>query len=205
LGGHDPYSASKAAAEIVFSAYLDSFYRKREEFGAASVRAGNVIGGGDWAPDRMVPDCIRALQRGKPISIRNPNSTRPWQHVLDPLSGYLLLAAKLYNHPKGHSGSWNFGPRGEAARSVQDLTKKVIESWGEGEIQIESEEDALHEARMLHLNCDKAYQMLGWRPRWDFDRAVAETVRWYKEVYSGGLALEMTREQIKDYMEARYD
>ena len=205
LGGHDPYSASKAAAEVVFSAYMDSFFNKRQSFGAASVRAGNVIGGGDWAPDRIVPDSIRALQNDRPIIIRNPLSTRPWQHVLEPLSGYLRLAVKLYDTPQDYSGPWNFGPRGESMRSVQDLVEKVIGCWGRGKIHVKREEGAPYEARMLHLNCDKAHQMLGWQPRWDFDRAVAETVRWYKEVYSGGLALEMTRGQIRDYMEAGYD
>jgi CDP-glucose 4,6-dehydratase len=202
LGGRDPYSASKAAAEVVFSAYMDSFFSKRQDFGASSVRAGNVIGGGDWAPDRIVPDCIRALQKGKPILIRNPNSTRPWQHVLEPLSGYLVLAARLYNTPKIYSGSWNFGPREDSMKTVQDLVKEIIECWGGGEIETNHEEDAPHEALMLHLNWDKAYQVLGWKPRWDFRRAVVKTVQWYKEVFSGDSAIKITREQIKDYMGA---
>ena len=199
LGGHDPYSASKAAAEGGFSAYMDSFFSKRQGFGAASVRAGNVIGGGDWAPDRIVPDSIRALQNGRPIIIRNPLSTRPWQHVLEPLSGYLRLAVKLYHTPKDYSGSWNFGPRGESMPSVQDLVEKVIGCWGEGKIQVKPDEDSPSEAGMLHLNCDKAHYGLGWQPRWDFDRAVVETVRWYKEVFMGHSAMKITRQQIKDY------
>lgn len=201
LGGHDPYSASKAAAEIVFSAYMDSFLSERKGFGAASVRAGNVIGGGDWALDRIVPDCIKALRSGQPIIVRNPNSTRPWQHVLEPLSGYLLLAAKIYNNPVEYSGAWNFGPRGESIRTVHDLAERIVGFWDKGEVQVDTQCDAPHEAKLLHLNCDKVYQILRWRPRWDFDRAVDETAYWYKEVDSGKTALQISRQQIRDYME----
>ncbi len=201
LGGHEPYSASKAGAEMVFSAYMDSFLNERKRFGAASVRAGNVIGGGDWALDRIVPDCIKALQSGQSIILRNPASTRPWQHVLEPLSGYLLLAAKIYSSPKKYSGVWNFGPRGESIRTVHDLVKRIVEFWGKGNIRINRQQNALYEAKMLHLNCDKAYQILGWQPCWDFDHAVDETVRWYKEVISGKPALQISKQQIKKYME----
>ncbi len=201
LGGHDPYSASKAAAEIVFSAYMDSFFNGREGFGAASVRAGNVVGGGDWALDRIVPDCIKALRSRQPVMVRNPNSTRPWQHVLEPLSGYLLLAAKIYRNPGEYSGAWNFGPGGESIRTVQSLVEKIIEFWGTGEVQVNSQINAPHEAILLHLNCDKSQQILDWHPRWNFDRAVDETACWYKEVISGKPALQISRQQIKDYME----
>jgi len=204
LGGHDPYSASKAAAEIVFSAYMDSFFNEREGFGAASVRAGNVIGGGDWASDRIVPDCIKALQSGQPIMVRNPVSTRPWQHVLEPLSGYLLLASEIYRNPVKYSGAWNFGPRGESIRTVQDLAERIVGFWGSGAVQTNVQTGAPHEARLLHLNCDKAYQILGWHPRWDFDRAVDETTYWYKEVISGEPALQISRQQIKKYIETSY-
>ena len=205
LGGHDPYSASKAAAEIVFSAYMDSFLNEREGFNAASVRAGNVIGGGDWALDRIVPDCIKALRSGQPIMIRNPNSTRPWQHVLEPLSGYLILAAKIYSNPEKYSGAWNFGPRGESIRTVHDLAERIVKFWGTGDVQVNIQTGALHEAKLLHLNCDKAYQLLGWRPRWDFGCAVDETACWYKEVISGNPALQISRQQIKKYMETEND
>lgn len=201
LGGHDPYSASKAAAEIVFSAYMDSFFNGREGFGAASVRAGNVIGGGDWAIDRIVPDCIKALQSGQAIMLRNPTSTRPWQHVLELLSCYLMLAAKIYNNPEAYSGAWNFGPRVESIRTVQDLAEKIVASWGVGTIQIAEQKDVPHEAKLLHLNCDKAHQILHWYPRWDLDHTVKETMRWYKEVISGKPALQISRQQIKDYMQ----
>ena len=205
LGGHDPYSASKAAAEIVFSAYMDSFLNEREGFGAASVRAGNVIGGGDWAWGRIVPDCIKALRSGQPIILRNPNSTRPWQHVLEPLSGYLLLASEIYRNPVKYSGAWNFGPRGESIRTVQDLAERIVGFWGSGEIQVNIQTGAPHEARLLHLNCDKAQQILNWHPRWDFDRAVDEATYLYKEALSGKLALQISRQQIKKYMETEID
>jgi CDP-glucose 4,6-dehydratase len=199
LGGRDPYSASKAAAELVFSSYQDSFFSKRSGFGAASVRAGNVIGGGDWAADRIVPDCIRSLQNNEPIVLRNPGATRPWQHVLDPLSGYLQAAIALYHDPAGFSGAWNFGPDDSSIRSVKDLAEKIIVSWGEGRIEVSPQQNAPHEATLLHLNCDKSRQLLGWRPCWDVDRAVAETVRWYREVVAGRPVLDISRQQIKDF------
>ena len=200
LGGHDPYSASKAAAEMVFGAYLDSFLSSKKDFGIASARAGNVIGGGDWALNRIVPDCVRCLQKGMPILIRNPSSTRPWQHVLAPLSGYLTLAAKLLENPKKFSGSYNFGPRVQSIRTVKELVAQSIVAWGHGEFQISPETNAPHEDGLLHLNCDKAYQMLGWYPLWDFDRTILETMKWYKQVLDGQPAITMTKEQISEYM-----
>lgn len=201
LGGHDPYSASKAASEIVFSAYMDSFLKARKEFGAASVRAGNVIGGGDWAQDRIVPDCIKALQAGHPIKLRSPDSTRPWQHVLEPLAGYLLLAAKIDSNPEKYSGSWNFGPKDESIRTVRDLVERIIRPWGKDRFQIGVQQKDFHETKLLHLNCDKACQILDWQPCWGFDRAVDETTYWYKKVSSGESALEMSKQQIKKYAE----
>lgn len=201
LGGHDPYSASKAAAELVFSSYQDSFFHARPNFGAATVRAGNVIGGGDWALDRIVPDAIRALKGGAPILLRNPNSTRPWQHVLEPLSGYLMIAEKLLGESKRFAGAWNFGPRGESIRTVRDLAESVTSNWGSGKIQIAQDVNAPHEAGLLHLNCDKAHQLLGWYPQWGFDRTIAETVHWYREVSAGVPALKVSKNQIKSYME----
>ena len=201
LGGHDPYSASKAAAELVFSSYMDSFFTKRINFGAASVRAGNVIGGGDWAPDRIVPDSIKSLLSHQPIMLRNPNSTLPWQHVLEPLYGYLLLSTKLYSEPKVYSGSWNFGPNEKSIKTVKELAEKIVTCWGDGELQVVPHNNAPHEARLLHLNCDKAHQMLSWFPRWDFERTVTETVRWYKDVTAGRTAIDISRQQIKDYLE----
>jgi CDP-glucose 4,6-dehydratase len=199
LGGHDPYSASKAAAEMIFACYWDSFFKDRAGFGAASVRAGNVIGGGDWSEDRIVPDCIRWLQAGQPILLRNPMATRPWQHVLEPLSGYLLLASRLLAGPKRFAGAWNFGPRCDAAHPVKELADGIVRHWGSGEVRAATDPKAPAEAGLLHLNCDKAQLELGWRPRWDFDRAVAETVGWYREISRGRPAREVTSRQIQLY------
>lgn len=202
LGGHDPYSASKAAAEMVFSSYSDSFFFKNSNLGVGTVRAGNVIGGGDWSKDRIIPDCMRALQNSSPIFLRNPYSTRPWQHVLEPLSGYVFLSMQLYNEPVKYRGAWNFGPKAESIKTVEALSEKIIESWGSGELKVNRESDGLHEAGLLHLNCDKASQILGWTPKWGFERSIFETVKWYKDVYKGSNAFDVTNKQIDDYMEA---
>lgn len=203
LGGHDPYSASKAAAEIVFSAYQKSFFENRENLGAASVRAGNVIGGGDWCEDRIVPDSIRALRGKKPIVLRNPNSIRPWQHVLDPLCGYLILGSQLLRNPHEFSGSWNFGPSETRSYTVRELTEKLLKVWGEGKLEIELNEFAPHEARYLMLCCDKAHRLLGWRARWDFARTVEATVEWYKGMHLGSNCRDLSVGQIKSFMEAQ--
>jgi len=197
LGGKDPYSASKAAAELVFSAYAASFFR--EGLGAATVRAGNVIGGGDWSPHRIVPDCIRALEAGEPIILRNPDSTRPWQHVLEPVSGYLLLGARLLRDPERHAGAWNFGPRPERARTVRELADQIVSTWGDGRIVVEKNPDAPHEAGLLQLNCDKARIELGWEAAWSFLTAATETASWYRRFASGESPLELTRDQIHRY------
>ena len=202
LGGDDPYSASKAAAELVFTAYQRSFFDKREGFGAATVRAGNVIGGGDWSANRIVPDCIRALLAKEPIVLRNPDSTRPWQHVLEPVFGYLLLGARLLERPRDFVGSWNFGPRAEATRTVGELADEVVRDWGSGSVRIDRPANAPYEAGLLQLNCDKALAKLGWQAAWDFRTAVAETVAWYKRTSEGEDALEVSRSQIADYLEA---
>lgn len=202
LGGHDPYSASKAAAELVFSSYQNSFFNARLSFGAATVRAGNVIGGGDWAVDRIVPDAIRALRSGKEIFLRNPNSTRPWQHVLEPLSGYLLVAAKLLAEPKRYSGAWNFGPDAQSIRTVKDLAEMIVADWGSGRVEVAPQFHAPHEATLLHLNCDKAHQLLNWQPKWEVSRAIGETVAWYRGVHLGQKALKISSRQITEYMES---
>lgn len=205
LGGHDPYSASKAAAEIVFSAYRDSFFQARGGCGIASVRAGNVIGGGDWSEDRIVPDCMWALAQSGSIVLRKPHATRPWQHVLEPLSGYLLLASKLYHEPKEFSGAWNFGPCTDSSRSVHDLAREVVSAWGSGTIEVQTSAKDPHEAGLLHLNCDKAELLLKWRPRWGFSRTVRETVAWYQSVSTGKNALDMSTSQIVSYQESGHD
>ncbi|OGH00623.1 MAG: CDP-glucose 4,6-dehydratase [Candidatus Lambdaproteobacteria bacterium RIFOXYD1_FULL_56_27] len=200
LGGHDPYSASKAAAEILFASYEKSFFAALPKLGIASARAGNVIGGGDWAADRIFPDCIRALRSGQPIGVRNPKSTRPWQHVLDPLSGYLRLAAALYRSPKEFGGSWNFGPSITAVQPVRNLVENIVGLWGQGRWEDQSDPKALHEATLLHLNCDKALQFLGWGPTWGFDRAVKESLLWYKAQKEGRQMVEFTSGQIDQFI-----
>jgi CDP-glucose 4,6-dehydratase len=209
LGGHDCYSASKAATELVASAYRRSFFLDDPEKCIASARAGNVIGGGDWAEDRIVPDCIRHLQRAESIPVRNPNATRPWQHVLEPLGGYLELASSLLEGPIKSEGSthdaafaaFNFGPGPESQRSVQELVKEVLKSWS-GTWANKSDPSAPHEAHRLSLDISKAARVLDWRPRWDFARTVRETVDWYRSASDCTLASDfqkLTARQIADY------
>jgi CDP-glucose 4,6-dehydratase len=199
LGGHDPYSASKAAAELVFTAYAKSFFASRPELGAASTRAGNVIGGGDWARDRIVPDCIRAVESGKAIQLRNPNATRPWQHVLEPLSGYLLLAARLRSDPTRYAGSWNFGPSSGVPRTVQEVANAISAHLGGLPAEVERSQSHQHEARLLQLSCDKANHLLGWYPRWGVDKTLEATAEWYKAVLNGTDVESVSRSQLKDY------
>jgi CDP-glucose 4,6-dehydratase len=212
LGGHDPYSASKAAAEIVVAAWRDSFFSHGTDVALASARAGNVIGGGDWAEDRLVPDCIRALSAGKPIPVRNPNFTRPWQHVLEPLGGYLLLGAKLEQARRKKSveeiaryaQAFNFGPGPGANQTVRDLVEEVLRLWP-GSWQQISQEKHLPEAPLLSLAIDKAKETLGWRPRWDFAETVRQTVSWYRDYFaraqkSGPSSMiDFTQKQINAY------
>ncbi|MES2770833.1 MAG: CDP-glucose 4,6-dehydratase [Pseudomonadota bacterium] len=200
LGGHDPYSASKGAVELVFSSYLRSFFAQRADFGAASVRAGNVIGGGDWAADRIVPDCIRALRAGQPIIIRSPEATRPWQHVLEPLSGYLKLAASLYEHGHAYAGAWNFGPHVGDVRTVLDVAKTLAAQFEQAQVLVDAPQHKVHEAQLLQLNSDKARQRLNWDTRWDFAQTLAATGGWYKAVLiEGKPATLVSREQISQY------
>ena len=201
LGGKDPYSASKAASEIVFIGYKNSFFDNRQLFAAASVRAGNVIGGGDWSADRIVPDCIRALINNEPIQLRNPHSTRPWQHILEPLSGYLLLASRMYENPKSFGESYNFGPEGRRMFTVKDVADELISVWGAGEIIIIKKDNEPEEAGLLHLNCDKAHHDLGWYSKWDFKKTIEQTAKWYKKVNAGENAGFITKQQIIEYME----
>jgi CDP-glucose 4,6-dehydratase len=201
LGGHDPYSASKAAAELVYETYRASYFAARDGFGIGAARAGNVIGGGDWAADRIIPDCIRFLSDERPIVIRSPRATRPWQHVLDPLHGYMRLALSLLDDPKRASGPFNFGPDVAGICTVAELVEKVIGGWGSGKLVIEEDPNAPKEATLLHLNTDKAQIMLDWRPRWGVDESIARTVQWYKEVVAGGSdAGLVSRRQIKEFM-----
>ena len=177
LGGYDPYSSSKAAAEIVIAAYRRSFFQNHP-VRIASARAGNVIGGWDWATDRIVPDCIRALQANQVIPVRNKVATRPWQHVLEPLSGYLNLAAALAGNP-ALATTFNFGPTHESNRTVADLVQEILKHWP-GRWEDQSDPQAVHEAGLLQLSIDKAYALLGWTPVWGFSTAIEQTVQWYQ-------------------------
>lgn len=184
LGGHDPYSASKAAAEIVFHSYLKSFIDSRTEMGAASVRSGNVIGGGDWSEDRLVPDLIRSVSSNNKVQIRNPDAVRPWQHVLDPLYGYLLLALRLLDEPKKFSSSWNFGPGPSDIHTVAEVAAKVFHVFGSGQTALDKYGSPLHEAGLLLLDSSKAEALLGWTQLFKFDEAVDRTAHWYEKFLS---------------------
>ena len=204
MGGYDPYSASKGCAELVISSYRRSFFGPEHPVSVASARAGNVIGGGDWALDRIVPDCFRALERGRSIAVRNKTATRPWQHVLEPLSGYLQLAltiaatdARSERHTPLTEGM-NFGPalasNRTVAQLVQELLKHTPGSWDD-----QSDPDACHEASKLNLAIDKAYHLLGWQPVWDFSTTIAKTAFWYLDHQNGGDASQRCQAQISEY------
>lgn len=206
MGGFDPYSASKGCAELLFSAWHRSFFAPSKHgvthhVAAASVRAGNVIGGGDWGKDRLVPDCFRALSKGDAIVIRSPRAIRPWQHVLEPLSGYLEIGARLMADPKRYGGGWNFGPVGGDDWNVESIVQTICEVWGAGAYQVDGG-DHPHEAHWLKLDCAKANIELGWLPRWNVRRALEETTRWYRLFYEGAEPARMrdfTIEQIAAY------
>jgi CDP-glucose 4,6-dehydratase len=199
IGGRDPYSASKGSAELIFSSYARSFFDKKTNLASASTRAGNVVGGGDWAEDRIIPDCIRAIKDCKPIVLRNPYSTRPWQHVLEPLSGYVMLAAHLKNFSNDFSGAWNFGPSPSEIRTVQQVAQSIVNHLGKGVIQNKPSPVQPHEARLLQLNCDKAHQLLGWSSRWNVVKTLQATADWYSVFLENGDIEQITKKQIFDY------
>ena len=185
LGGKDPYSASKGAAELVIRSYVDSFLRDKTNVRIGIGRAGNVIGGGDWAEDRIIPDCMRAWQSGKSVNVRNPGSIRPWQHVLEPLSGYLALAAALADSPDLHGEAFNFGPRAEQNHSVRELLDALSRHWqGARWTDTSNPGGRQLEAGILKLNCDKALQYLQWKPALDFEETVRYTADWYQTFYA---------------------
>ena len=199
LGGIDPYSASKASAELIFSSYAKSFLSTDENVFAASARAGNVIGGGDWSNGRIIPDYIRSIEKSEPIKIRNPKSTRPWQHVLEPISGYLLLAALLFERKIPNYEAWNFGPRSSEILTVGELVELFQKLLGKGDYDFGNFKHQNHEASLLQLNCDKANNFLNWKPKWDAEKSIFETAEWYKSYFSGKNILEVSRKQIGDY------
>ena len=204
MGGYDPYSSSKGAAEIAISSWRRSFfnpadYGTKHHVSIASVRAGNVVGGGDWAKDRIVPDCIRALEADQTIEIRSPKAIRPWQHVLEPLSGYLLLAAKMLEEPTRYCEGWNFGPRTESVTPVWDVATMITKYYGKGELKDVSDPNALHEANLLMLDISKAHALLGWEPRTNIEQCCQLTADWYKR-YRTENVYDLCREQIDTFL-----
>lgn len=203
LGGSDPYSASKAMAELAIAAYRQSYFplAKYDQHGVAiaSTRAGNVIGGGDFAPYRLVPDCMKALLSDEPLGLRNPNSTRPWQHVLEPVAGYLWLGARLLTDGPRFAEAWNFGPQERRGISTRQIVEKAIELWGSGAWLHLEPEVVWKEFNLLTMNWDKAARLLGWQPIYAWDQALAETVAWFKAYQRGDDMAQVTLEQIKRY------
>jgi CDP-glucose 4,6-dehydratase len=212
MGGHDVYSMSKGASELVIASWRRSFFPPAQlahhGVAVASGRAGNVIGGGDQAADRIIPDCVRALTRGVPIPVRNPDAVRPWQHVLEPLGAYLLLGARLLGvgtaTPERFCEGFNFGPQTEATRPVRDVVRALIAAWGGGTWDDRSDPGAVHEAKLLRLSIEKAWARLGWSPRWGFERTIAETARWYRAWHEGAPGPELDAlcsAQIRQYLD----
>lgn len=199
MGGHDPYSASKGCTELVASAWRRSYFSRPGTAALASVRAGNVIGGGDWAGDRLIPDCVRALSDGRPVAVRNPHAIRPWQHVLEPLSGYLMLAERLHTDPAAHAEGWNFGPADGDARPVSWVVSRVVERWGDGASWVLDGGDHPHEASYLRVDSSKSRMRLGWEPRLDLSGCLDWTVEWFRRRQAGEDAAEITLDQIARY------
>jgi CDP-glucose 4,6-dehydratase len=185
MGGYDPYSSSKGCTELMISSYRNSYFNPKDYAkhgkAVASVRAGNVIGGGDWSADRLIPDCIRFIEAGKDIEIRNPIATRPWEHVLEPLSGYLRVGEKLIEDPVKYATSFNFGPHISANKTVWEVVSRLVDYYGKGKVVDVSNPADLHENTLLNLDVTKAYVMLGWEARWNLQEAIEKTVDWYKE------------------------
>lgn len=206
LGGYDPYSASKACAELVINSYAQSFFNpaayEQHRKGLAVGRAGNVIGGGDWALDRIVPDVVRALQAGLPVQVRNPRAVRPWQHVLEPIGGYLLLGARLHADPKRYAGAWNFGPHLQDALPVASLVDIGLQAWGSGGYETPELTGQPHEAGLLKLDISKAINELGWQPKYSAIESIHRTINWYKALHEGKSAADLVRADIEDFTAA---
>ncbi|HOS40464.1 MAG TPA: CDP-glucose 4,6-dehydratase [Spirochaetota bacterium] len=203
LGGYDPYSNSKACCELVASSYRDSFFNAKEyarhRVALATVRAGNVIGGGDWADDRLVPDCVRSFLRGETVVLRYPRAIRPWQHVIEPLAGYLEIAQRLHHDGSLFAEAWNFGPNDDDAKPVEWIVKRMCASWGDGATYAIDTGAHPHEASYLKLDCSKAKTRLGWRPRWSIGRAIDAVIEWTREYQRGGDLSRFTISQIEEY------
>ena len=204
MGGVDPYSSSKGCAELVTSAYRQSYFSNIKSMNTvASARAGNVIGGGDWSQDRLIPDAIKAFEANQPLMIRNPLATRPWQHVLEPLSGYLILAQALYEQSSAFASAWNFGPRDEDNRTVKEVIDLFISDWGSSARWEKEGSEQPHEANLLKLDCSKAHAQLDWTPKWNLEIAVQKIVEWQKAYQQKQNMREVSLAQINQYMNAR--
>ena len=204
MGGYDPYSNSKGCAELVTAAYRNSYFN-RAEYGQhhvalASVRAGNVIGGGDWAEDRLIPDIMRAVTQGKPVHIRAPHAIRPWQHVLEPLHGYLLLAQKLYEEGAAYAEGWNFGPSDEDAKPVLWIVERLSKAWSEDANWVLDSSDHQHEAQYLKLDSSKAKTRLDWHPKWHLEDSLNAIIEWHRAYRDGKDMHDITLEQIRDFI-----
>ena len=203
MGGFDPYSNSKGCAELVVSSFRQSFFGldefSKHKHALASARAGNVIGGGDWSEDRLIPDALRAFDENRPLIIRNPLATRPWQHVLEPLSGYLVLAQALYLNGIKYASAWNFGPKEGDSRQVQEVINLLIENSSQGATWRQDESEQPHEATSLKLDCSKAFYYLNWKPIWSLERAVSATTEWHNAFKEGENMQAFSLEQIRKY------
>jgi len=203
MGGYDPYSSSKGCAELVTGAYRQSYFSSdtysQHKVAIASARAGNVIGGGDWSEDRLIPDAIKAFEAHEALVIRNPLATRPWQHVLEPLSGYLVLAQALYEEGVKFDGAWNFGPRDEDARTVQDVINLLIKKWETSVSWAQDASEQPHEAQSLKLDCSKAHEYLAWTPKWDLERAIQSITDWYHAYQKNENMQQLCLKQINQY------
>lgn len=199
MGGHDPYSSSKGCAELVTAAYRKSFFNENHTAYLASARAGNVIGGGDWSDDRLIPDILKAFEQKKPVVIRNPLSTRPWQHVLEPLSGYLVLAEHLYEEGSNYAEGWNFGPKDEDCKPVNWILDKMVAKWGQGASWELDKNNNPHEAGYLKLDCSKAEMQLKWRPKWNLEDTLESIIYWQQNFLSGKNSKEQCLLEIAKY------
>ena len=198
LGGIDPYSASKSSTELMVRAYRETYFKNKKKAGLSTVRAGNVIGGGDWSKNRLIPDCIRSLLKNKTITIRNPNFNRPWQHVLEPLRGYLMLAKKQYENPIKFSGAWNFGSMPNSLTNVKNIVNYIINFWGSGKFKLKKNQ--LYEQKNLQLNIKKAIKLIGWYPTYNIKESVKFTIDWYYRVHKLKENVEkVTVDQIRKY------
>ena len=200
MGGHDPYSSSKGCAELVTSAYRRSFFNSTNNASIASVRAGNVIGGGDWAEDRLIPDILRAFEASHPVIVRNPLSTRPWQHVLEPLSGYLVLAERLFEDGNEFAEAWNFGPKEEGCKPVQWILDKMVSSWGKGASWELDKNNNPHEAGFLKLDCSKAANRLKWKPKWELEETLDLIINWHQSYLKGNDVKKKCLNEINQYI-----